>query len=170
MFEGGEEVVGMIHRKAVLFLLAAAAASTAGADQVTKKFEWQPVAGAQDIQMEVQRIHVNQITFDLGSTLKGTPVRKSSAKATLRVDNNGFIDAEVGIAVVVFDEEGNVVATGSGGTQWGFLNKGDRAYYKVDFPYVYRYFDRAKTFQITLETREKGREKEKSKAAPTPTP
>ena len=81
-----------------------------------------------------QQHPVNQITFDLGSTLKGTPIRKSSAKAKLRVDNNGFIDAEVGVAVVVFDEEGNVVATGSGGTQWGYLNKGDRAYYTVALP------------------------------------
>jgi hypothetical protein len=160
----------MIQRKAVFFLLAAAVAAPARADQVTKKFDWRPVSGAQDIQVEVQRIHVNQITFDLGSTLKGTPVRKSSAKATLRVDNNGFIDAEVGIAVVVFDEEGNVVATGSGGTQWGYLNKGDRAYYKVDFPYVYRYFDSAKSFLITVETREKGRGKSGAPPAPTPTP
>lgn len=160
----------MIHRKAVLFLLAAAAASSAGADQVTKKFEWKPVSGVQEIHIEVQRIIVNQITFDLGSTLKGTPVRKSSAKARLRVDNNGFIDAEVGIAVVVFDEEGNVVATGSGGTKWGYLDKGKRDYYNVDFPYVYRYFDNAKSFQITVETREKGRDKGKSKETPTPTP
>jgi hypothetical protein len=157
-------------RFSVLLLVAAAIASPAAADQVTKKFDWQPVGGAQDINVEVQRISINQITFDLGSTMKGTPIRKSSAKAKLRVDNNGFIDAEVGVAVVVFDEEGNVVATGSGGTQWGYLNKGDRAYYTVDFPYVYRNFDRAKTFLISLETKEKGRDKGKKAAEPTPTP
>ncbi len=158
-------------RNAALWLVAAAIAAPVAADQVTRKFDWQPVAGAQDVDVEVQRVSVNQVTFDLGSTLKGTPIRKSSAKAKLRVDNNGFIDAEVGVAVVVFDEEGNVVATGSGGTQWGYLNKGDRAYYTVDFPFVYRNFDRAKTFLITLETKEKGRDKGTGKAAaPTPTP
>jgi hypothetical protein len=161
----------MTIRYSVLLLVAAAIASPAEADQVTKKFDWQPVAGAQDVNVEVQRVQINQVTFDLGSTMKGTPIRKSSAKAKLRVDNNGFIDAEVGVAVVVFDEEGNVVATGSGGTQWGYLNKGDRAYYTVDFTYVYRNFDRAKTFLITLETKEKGRDKGKGKAPePTPTP
>ena len=75
----------------------------------------------------------------------------------MRIDNNGFIDEEVGVAVVVFDDEGNVVATGSGGTKWGYLNKGDRTYYTIDFPYVYRNLDRAKTFIVTLETKEKGR-------------
>jgi hypothetical protein len=158
-------------RKAFLGLLAAVLAAPATADQVTKKFDWRPVSGVQDVQVEVQHVVVGQVTFDLGSTLKGTPVRKSSAKAVLRVDNNGYIDEEVGIAVVVFDEEGNVVATGSGGTQWGYLNKGDRAYYKVTFPYVYRNFDKAKSFLITLEVKEKGRDKDKpKKAAPASAP
>ena len=159
----------MICRRVSLLLIAVAVAAPVWADQGTKRFDWSPVSGAQDVDVEVQRVKVNQIVFDLGSTMKGTPVRKSSAHATLRVDNNGFIDAEVGVAVVVFDEEGNVVATGSGGTQWGYLNKGDRDYYKVHFTYVYRNFDKAKTFLITLETREKGR-KDAPKATPTPAP
>lgn len=161
----------MTLRKPFLFVLAAVLAAPMAADQVSMKIDWNPVNGVQDTHVEAQRVVVSQISFDLGSTLKGTPVRKSSAKAVLRVDNNGFLDAEVGIAVVVFDEEGNVVATGSGGTQWGYLNKGDRAYYKVTFPYVYRNFDKAKSFLITLETKEKGRDKDKAKAAKaTPTP
>ncbi len=154
-----------------LGFFAALAALPLAAQQATQKFEWKPVGGAQEVHVESQRIVVGQITFDMGSTLKGTPVRKSSAKATLRVDNNGYIDSQVGVAVVVFDEEGDVVATGSGGTQWGYLNKGDRAYYKVHFPYVYRNFDKAKTFLITIEVEEKGRDKDKAKKAePTPEP
>jgi hypothetical protein len=156
----------MSLRRTVLVLLAAAIAAPAAADQITKKFDWSPVGGIQDVNVEVQHVVVGQIVFDLGSTLKGTPVRKSSANAKVRIDNNGFIDTEVGVAVVVFDEEGNVVATGSGGTQWGYLNKGDRARYTINFPYVYRNFDRAKSFLITLETKEKGRKA----PGPTPTP
>jgi hypothetical protein len=56
---------------------------------VTKKFDWQPVAGAQDVNVEVQRVQINQITFDLGSTMKGTPIRKSSAKAKLGSTTTG---------------------------------------------------------------------------------
>ncbi len=156
----------MSLRRTALVLLAAAIAAPAAADQITKKFDWSPVGGIQDVNVEVQHVVVGQIIFDLGSTLKGTPVRKSSANAKVRIDNNGFIDTEVGVAVVVFDEEGNVVATGSGGTQWGYLNKGDRTNYTIDFTYVYRNFDRAKTFIITLETKEKGRKA----PGPTPTP
>lgn len=160
----------MILRKTVLALIAVLAASPLAAQQATQKLDWNPVGGIQNVKLEVQHIVVGQIAFDMGSTLKGTPVRKSSAKATLRVDNNGFIDAQVGVAVVVFDGEGNVIATGSGGTQWGYLNKGDRSYYKVPFPYVYRNFDKAKTFLITIEVEDKGRDKEKPTAEPTPAP
>ena len=154
---------------AVLVLAAALCPASLGADQISQKFEWKPVNGIQDIEVEVTRIKVSQITFDLGSTLSSTPVRRSTAKAKCRVDNNGFINAEVGIAVVVFDEEGNVVAAGSGGTKWGYLTKGDRSYYTVDFPYVYRNMEKAKSFLVTLETKEKGRD-EKKKESPTPAP
>ena len=98
---------------------------------------------------------VGQVVFDLGSTLKGTPIRKSSAKVRVRIDNNSETDEEVGVAVVVFDAEGNVVAAGSNGTKWGYLNKGDRTYYDIDFPYVYRRLDEAANFMVTLETKQK---------------
>lgn len=158
-------------RKASVFLLASALAAPLAADQVTNRFDWQPVHGVQEVSLEVGRIVISQIEFDLGGTLEATPVRRSSAKAIVRVDNNGWSDQEVGIAVVVFDAEGNVVATGSGGTKWGYLNKGDRAYYTADFPYVYRSFEKAKTFLVTLETKPKGKDRKKSgKAAPAPAP
>lgn len=167
----------MLRRVPVAFALLGIAAAllpaSLSADQITKKFDWKPVGGIQDIDVEVTRIKVSQVTFDLGSTLSGTPMRRSSAKARVRTDNNGFINTEVGIAIVVFDEEGNVVAAGSSGTKWGYLTKGDRAYYTVDFPYVYRNLDKAKSFLVTLETKEKGRtekSQEKENPAPAPTP
>ena len=98
---------------------------------------------------------MGQVVFDMGSTLKGTPLRKSSANVRVRIDNNSDVDEEVGVAVVVFDAEGNVVAAGSNGTKWGYLNKGARTYYDIDFPYVYRRLDNAANFIVTLETRAK---------------
>jgi hypothetical protein len=44
----------------------------------------------------------------------------------------------------------NVVAAGSGGTKWGYLNKGVRDTYTIEFPYVYRRFDQAKSILVTL--------------------
>ena len=83
---------------------------------------------------------------------RGRRIRKSSADVRVRIDNNGLSDEQVGVAVVVFDAEGNVVAAGSNGTKWGYLNKGDRTYYNIDFPYVYRRLDQAATFIVTIET------------------
>ena len=135
----------------------AAGLATAAAGQVaTKKYDWRPVSGEQDIDVQDGKVVVSQVVWDMGGTMKGTPLRKSSANVRIRIDNNGSQDAEVGVAVVVFDAEGNVVAAGSNGTKWGFLNKGDRTYYAIDFPYVYRRLDQAATFMVTLETRVKG--------------
>ena len=90
---------------------------------VTKKFEYRPINGVQDVDVKNGEIVVSQLVFDQGSTLKGTPIRKSSADVRVRIDNNGMTDQQVGVAVVVFDAEGNVVGAGSNGTKWGYLNK-----------------------------------------------
>ncbi len=149
---------------AVVCLAAGLAAAAAG-QVATKKYDWHPENGAQDIEVQDGKVVVSNVLWNMGGTMKGTPLRKSSADVRVRIDNNGSQDAEVGVAVVVFDAEGNVVAAGSNGTKWGFLNKGDRTYYAIDFPYVYRRLDQAATFMVTLETRVKG-----SGKTTTPTP
>ncbi len=140
----------------LMAVLAAALTCPASAQVATKKFPWQPVGGVQNIDLATENVVIGQVVFDLGSTLKGTPLRKSSANVRVRIDNNSETDEEVGVAVVVFDAEGNVVAAGSNGTKWGYLNKGARTYYDIDFPYVYRRLDNAANFIVTLETRAKG--------------
>jgi hypothetical protein len=155
--------------------LAAALAVPASAQVATKKFPWQPVGGAQNIDVSTENVVVGQVVFDMGSVMKGTPLRKSSANVRVRIDNNGEADEEVGVAVVVFDAEGNVVAAGSNGTKWGYLNAGKRTYYDIDFPYVYRRLDNAANFIVTLETKGKPAGKKSSKGAdnapePEPTP
>ncbi len=118
----------------------------------TKKYDWAPINGVQEVEVKAGEIVVSQLVFDQGSTMKGTPIRKSSADVRVRIDNNGLSDEQVGVAVVVFDAEGNVVAAGSNGTKWGYLNKGQRTYYDIDFPYVYRRMDQAASFIVTIET------------------
>ena len=129
-------------------------ASPLFAGQVTQKYDWNPVGGAQDVHVETERIVVSSLQFDLGSQVP--PTQFSTAKAVARVDNNGFLAYEVGVAVVVFDEEGNIVAAGSGGVKLGSLGKGERDTFTIKFPSVYRNFGKAKTFMVTLETQEKG--------------
>ena len=164
------------RRLSLAALLAAALAAPAAADVASKKFDWNPINGAQDIDVADGKVVVSQVQFDVGNVLKGTPIRKSSANVRVRIDNNGDTDEEVGVAVVVFDAEGNVVAAGSNGTKWGYLNKGDRTYYAIDFPYVYRRLDKAASFLVTLETRGKGSRRRSSyrstavESEPLPTP
>lgn len=126
------------------------------AQATTKKYDWAPINGVQEVDVRDGEVVVSQLVFNLGSTLKGTPIRKSSADVRVRIDNNGLSDQQVGVAVVVFDAEGNVVAAGSNGTKWGYLNKGSRTYYNIDFPYVYRRLDKAANFVVTIETQGKG--------------
>ncbi len=159
-----------IRQLSLAALLAAAVAAPVSGQVATKKFPWQPVGGVQNIEVQTENVVVGQVVFDLGSTMKGTPIRKSSAKVRVRIDNNGEVDEEVGVAVVVFDAEGNVVAAGSNGTKWGYLNKGARTYYDIDFPYLYRRLDEAANFIVTLETRAKAGKKVTVSPEPTPVP
>ena len=145
--------------------LAGVLAAPLSGEVATKKFEWAPIAGVQDINIQAGDIVIGQVVFNVGSTLKGTPLRKSSADVRVRIDNNGLTDQQVGVAVVVFDAEGNVVAAGSNGTKWGYLNKGDRTYYTIDFPYVYRRLDQAATFMVTIETQGKSSKPSKSSSS-----
>ena len=153
----------MVKRLSWLALLALIALP-ARADILTKKFDWQPVGGIQKLAMDNNDVAISQIRFDLGDTI--APIRRSTAKAVVRVDNNSERDQEVGVAIAVFDDQGNLLAAGSGGNKVGELNKGDREEFTVAFPYVYRNLKNARSFLVTLETKDKG----KWRPRPTPTP
>jgi hypothetical protein len=158
-------------RRALLSVIAVGVSSPLWAGAASQRFDWRPVQGLQEVRVESEKVAVTRVEFDLGSTLKGTPVRRSSAKVTVRVDNDGYLDHQVGVAVVVYDAEGNVVAAGSNGTKWGYLDKGDRAYYTISFPYLYRRLEDAASFQVTIETQGKrGKEpaEEETQAAARP--
>jgi hypothetical protein len=139
-----------MFRRLALFAVAAALASPALAQQVTKKFDYAPVNGAQDLRIELEKVVLNQVVFKPGRSLGG-PVRRSDASAEVRIDNNGAKDQVVGVALVVLDGDGNIVAAGSGGTRWGHLKAGERDTSTINFPFVFRNFDKAKTFWVTLE-------------------
>lgn len=143
-----------------LFLPALFLPLSLSAGIATKKFDWRPVGGIQKIDFEWNEFAISEIRFDLGDTLP--PIRYSSAKAVVRVDNNSRRDQEVGIAIAVFDEQGNMLAAGSGGIRLGDLDKGERDEFTVRFPYVYRNLREAKTFLVTLETKEAGGKAAKS--------
>jgi len=151
------EVVTMVKRFGffVSVLLVAAAVR---AEVSTQKFDWAPGAnGIQNIDFKWNNLSVAQITWNQGGTMK--PLDVSNASAEVRLDNNGFLDEVVGIAIAVFDEDGNMIAAGSGGNKVGHLNKGERDHFRIAFPYVYRNLSKAKYFYMTLETADKSYKK-----------
>lgn len=161
----------MIKRRPVLVPALAAAfltlalASPLSAQLLTKRFDWRPVTGIQKVDMQMNDVAISEVRFDLGDTL--APFRASSAKAVARVDNNSQQDQEVGVAIAVFDADGNLVAAGNGGNKFGELNKGERQEFNVKFSYVYRNLRNASSFLVSLETKPKGKP---AKWAPKPTP
>ena len=161
----------MVRKLLVVFALLGFAAALSGqtATIATQKYDWKPVNGIQDVKVEVSRVVITQIEFDLGSKME--PLRSSTARAVARVDNNGFIPQEVGIALAIFDAEGNLIAAGNGGVKVGYLSKGQRDTFTIHFSNVYRNLDKAASFIISQETLEKPPKPTKApKPAATPTP
>ncbi len=139
----------MVKRIALVLSVFLVAGAARG-DISTKKFDWAPVNGIQQVDFQWNGLSVDQIEWNLGNRVK--PLDVSTASATVRLDNNSKTDMVVGLAIAVFDESGNLIAAGSGGNKLGHLNKGDRDEFRIAFPYVYRNLPNAKTFLITLET------------------
>jgi hypothetical protein len=157
-------------RKGAVGLAAFGFAAALCAQVATQKYDWKPVNGVQEVHVESSRVVLSQLEFDLGQ--KMAPLRSSTARAVARVDNNGFIPQEIGVAIAIFDADGNLVAAGSGGVKLGYLSKGDRENFTIRFPYVYRNMDNAASFVVSLETREKPPKPPKTAkpAAVSPTP
>jgi hypothetical protein len=157
-------------RKDMVGVVAFGFAAALSAEVATQKYDWKPVNGVQEVHVESNRVVLSQLEFDFGQ--KMVPFRSSTARAVARVDNNGFIPQEVGVAVAIFDAEGNLIAAGSGGVKVGYLSKGERDTFTIRFVYVYRNLDKAASFTASLETREKPPKPVKTPkgAAPSPTP
>jgi hypothetical protein len=145
-----------------LFVSVLLLAAAVRADVTTQKFDWAPGAnGVQNIDFKWNNLSVAQITWNVGSRMK--PLDVSSAGASVRLDNNGFVDEVVGVAIAIFDEQGNMIAAGNGGNKVGHLSKGERDHFHIAFPYVYRNLTKAKYFLITIETASEPWKKEEKK-------
>jgi hypothetical protein len=155
-------------RRYSLVLAALFFSHLASAEIVTQKFNWSPVNGRQRLAFDWKDIAISEIQFDLGDTIK--PFKTSSAKAVVRVDNNSARDQEVGVAIALFDEEGTMLAAGSGGIKMGDLDRGERDTFTVRFPYVYRNIKNTKYFFLTVETKPTGKWKYEPKTKPTEPP
>src|SRR5258708_26646905 len=100
----------MVKRFSYLAAFLVAAPLCAGV--ATQKYDWNPVSGVQEVRVESDHVVVSSIEFDMGDRLK--PLQASTAKAVARVDNNGYLAYETGVAIVVFDADVHIVTAGSG--------------------------------------------------------
>jgi hypothetical protein len=139
-------------------------AAPAAAEQRTQRFDYRPSHHVQEIEFALDHVRIRQVVFRSGPRA-GDAAKRKAAECTVRVDNDGQSAVAVGVAVVVFDAEGNVVAAGTGGTRVGWLWPGERDTSTIRFPFVYRNFDKARTFLITMEV-----EGKPPKEAPAPKP
>jgi len=155
-----------MFRRFSLALAALFFSNLLSAEIVTKKFDWSPVSGVQKLRFDWNDIAISQIQLDLGDTIK--PLRFSSARAIVRVDNNSARDQEVGVAMAIFGDDDAMLAAGSGGIKVGDLDKGERDTFTIRFPYVYRNLKDAKYFLLTVETKPTGKWQPKAKATATP--
>lgn len=155
-----------MRRGVVAFAGAVCLAGPLAAQQLTQKFDYKPVRQIQEIRFELEKIQINQIVFRSSAPPGGLP-RHSTSEAVVRFDNKGETAAAVGVALVLFDGEGNIVAAGSGGTRVSWLMPGEGDTSTIRFPFVYRNLEKAKTFLLTMEIQ---RKPPKPEARPTPPP
>jgi hypothetical protein len=126
-------------RMALSLLAAAALSAPLAAQQATKKFDYKPVKDIQQISLSVDKVKINQLVFKVPKEDSGI-LRRSTAECVARIDNDGLTPVAVGVAVVLMDEAGNIVAAGSGGTRVGWLSAGERDAATIRFPFLYRNF------------------------------
>src|SRR6266436_2073729 len=102
------------------------------------------------LDLAVGDVRVETIRFEWPATLLRI---KTGYKATVKVVNGSSRQAGIGIAIALYDQEGKLVGTGTGGTTLGTIDPGDSAQISVDFSHVTERVEQTATFQIALETR-----------------
>ena len=144
-------------RRALVASFAAclACSAVASAELLTKTFDYKPVDGIQNIQLVVDDVKIQQVVFQVTQKEGEASSRAARNEAVVRVDNEGASPVVVGVAVVVLDEAGNILAAGSGATRAGWVAAGNRAPVQMRFPFVSRNFAKARKFTITMEVESK---------------
>lgn len=129
----------------------AVASSPASADTQSKKVRFD--AGTTvPVKLVVQGIEVGTIRFSVEGSIKFNPFKTGKGpQAFMAVRNTGTQAFDFGIAVVLYDEKGEVIAA-SESNHLGDLDPGEDGEIEVMFRYVKRKVYAAKTVEIVLET------------------
>ncbi len=102
------------------------------------------------LDLAVEDVRLDVIKFEWPATLMRV---KTGYKATVKVVNGSSRQVAIGIAVVLYDQDGKLVGAGTTGTTLGTVDPGDSAQFGVDFNHVTERLEQASQFQIGLEIR-----------------
>lgn len=97
-------------------------------------------------------VMIEDVKFHRPKKWKGMMIRHDKPnRATVVVRNTGSERMDVGVAIAVFSEGGDLVGAGNSGATIGLLQPGERHEFVVAFHSVYRAIDQGSTFLITAE-------------------
>ncbi len=131
----------------ILALTLLLATFSAGAATLSKKFKFEKNK-AVGIDLSAGGIRAESLIFEFPSSV----LRFQTAnKARVTVVNPSTSNVRVGMAIALFDAEGDLVGAGTGGNKGGQVDAGETEEFSVFFYYVNEKIVSATTFQITLE-------------------
>jgi hypothetical protein len=131
----------------LLALLAVAAPLRAASNSARYRFEGNKWLA---LDLTVSDVQVKVIKFEWPATLMGI---KTGYKATLKVANGSARQAAIGLAVVLYDQDGKLIGAGTGGTTLGTIDPGDSAEFTVDFKDVTERLEQTSQFDVALQVR-----------------
>jgi len=102
------------------------------------------------LDLEVAGVRADVIRFDWPSTLMGV---KTGYKSSVKLVNESTRQVRIGLAVILYDEDGRPTGAGTTGTKLGTIDPGDSAQFTVDFDHVTERLEESKQFSMVLENR-----------------
>jgi hypothetical protein len=120
----------------------------------SERFAFKPGVTLQIGSVATEGIRVDSVRFDL-PLAKGGRVSRTAGPATvtLAVSNTGNRARRLGVAVALFDEQGQLVGVASGGSRLASLKTGRQKHYKLIFEDVHGEIAKATVFQISVESK-----------------
>jgi len=102
------------------------------------------------LDLEVAGVRADVIRFDWPSTMMGV---KTGYKSSIKLVNGSTRQVRIGLAVVLYDEDGRPIGAGTTGTKIGTIDPGDSAQFTVDFNHVTERLEESSQFSLVVEAR-----------------
>jgi len=126
----------------------------ASADLISKTYEFKKDTTLSIGESNADGLRVDTIRFSLPATVGGSHMRTGGLpRVEISLSNTGEDSRKLGIAVALFDADGRMVGVASGGSGISALKAGRQKTYKLVFDDLNRDAFRARTFQVSVESK-----------------